>query len=98
VHDSHIDVSCSECEHFALAYADEQADVRLRGWGSCRRPGSGILPDPEVVEKLRVRVQGDEPNALRSNTVGLYRSEPEDGCEFFSDIVLPAATAAEGGG
>ena len=80
--------TCAECQFFGLAYPGEQDTRSLRGWGICVRPGQGGLPPADVLAELRRAVLDGDRAAIRNNPVGLYRSEPEDGCEFFEEIVL----------
>lgn len=90
--------TCAECRFFVLAYPAEQEHRRLRGWGACTREGQETLPPAPALGRLRAAVLDGDRHALRRNTVGLYRSEPEDGCEFFEEPVLPLpATASEVG-
>lgn len=80
--------TCAECRFFGLAYPEDQDNRRLRDWGGCTRPGQSGLPQAVLLDGLRVRILDGDRRALRRNIVGLYRSEPEDGCEFFEEVVL----------
>ncbi len=95
-HDGHVAVSCAGCRLFVLAYPVEQDNARLRGWGYCRRRGGGDPPPAGVIAELRAAVLGADGRALRRNRAGLYRSEPEDGCEYFEELVATRDAVAGG--
>ncbi len=95
-HDGHVAVSCADCRSFVLAYPGEQDEPRLGGWGYCRRPGGAERPPAEVIAELRVAVLGADGQAMRRNRAGLYRSEPEDGCEYFEELVATRDAVAGG--
>ena len=86
MHDTDFD-SCSACRFFGSAYPDDQDNVRLRGWGACLRPGQGEMPPAALLAELRAAALGPDRHALRTNAVGLYRSEPGDACEYFEERV-----------
>lgn len=95
-HDGHVAIACGDCRFFAHAYPAEQDSARLRGWGYCRRPGGADPPPAEVIAGLRAAVLGADGRALRRNRAGLYRSEPEDGCEYFEEFVATRDAVAGG--
>ncbi len=82
--------ACADCRFFRLAYPDEQEEGRLRGWGACARPGQGEFPPVAELLALHEVVLNGDRHAIRRNTVGLYRSEPGDACDYFEEVVLAA--------
>jgi hypothetical protein len=89
-----VGVACADCRFFASAYPEDQEDVRLRGWGYCSRSGGGEQPRAATMVGLRAAVLNGDRHALRRNWVGLYRSEPEDGCEYFVSVALARGAGA----
>lgn len=80
--------ACADCRFFVLAYPEEQEERRLRGWGACTRPGQGEFPPATDVVALHDSVLNGDRHAIRRNSVGLYRSEPGDACDYFEEVVL----------
>lgn len=95
-HDGHVAVACDDCRHFTVAYPQDQDTASLRGWGYCARPAAGVVPGARALSVLRGAVLDGDRNALRRNSAGLYRSDPEDGCEFFEQRARRAAAAGAG--
>lgn len=95
-HDGHVAVSCAHCRSFVLAYPGDQHETRLRGWGYCRRPGGAEPPPAEVIVELRTAVLGADARALLRNRAALYRSDPEDGCEYFREAVATPGAVSGG--
>jgi hypothetical protein len=80
--------SCAGCRFFGLAFPQDQEKRQLRGWGTCTRPGQGALPAAGVLASLGAAMLSDSRLARRENPFGLYRSEPEDGCEYFEETMV----------
>jgi hypothetical protein len=55
----------------------------MHDWGYCREQQPKIR-DPQLAE-LRQACLGGNRSVLRSNTLGLYRTEEDDCCELFHD-------------
>lgn len=77
MHDSHVHGSCAECASFVTLFPPESA---FGDWGYCRQQTSE--PPGVAVESLHSAVAAWGRAALRENQIGLYRTEPDDACDF----------------
>jgi len=77
MHDSHVHGSCAECSSFVTVFPPETA---FGDWGYCRQQTAD--PPIQAVASLQsaVLVTGSAP--LRQNQLGVYRTEPDDACDF----------------
>lgn len=78
MHDSHVHGSCDECSNFVTLFP---VGGRHSEWGYCssQQPAP---PAAEVNPLLEAFLAGNRA-PLRQNTLGIYRSEPDDACDFF---------------
>jgi len=78
MHDSHVHGSCGDCDRFVTPFPTERA---FSDWGYCAEQNQA--PDTVGMAHLHSSVLAGDRAALRQNDFGLYRSEPEDACDFF---------------
>ncbi len=80
MHDSHIHGSCGECASFVAVFSVESG---CDDWGYCveqTRP-----PPAADVARLNSTILAGDRMSLRQNQLGLFRTEPDDACDFFRD-------------
>ncbi len=78
MHDSHVHGSCDECSRFVPVFP---AGSPHQEWGYCRTqqsapPAAGLAP------LIEAYLAGDRA-PLRSNNLGVFRTEEDDACDFF---------------
>ncbi len=81
MHDSHVHGSCGECTSFVAVFPEGS---RLDDWGFCREQSAP--PSPPDLDALRDRALAGDRASLRQNPLGIYRTSPDDACDFFKHL------------
>lgn len=78
MHDSHVHGSCDECASFVTIFPENSPHQE---WGYCRTQ----QPQPHMTELAALvgaYLAGDRA-PLRGNSLGVFRAEEDDACDFF---------------
>ena len=78
MHDGHIHGSCAECVSFVAAFPDWSG---LNDWGYCEKQTTDP-PNPSALAELGNDYLGGDRTLLQQNTLGVFRSEEDDACDF----------------
>lgn len=78
MHDTHVHGSCGECASFVGVFPPS---TRYDEWGYCREQRNPP-PPRDLAPLVEAFLSGDRA-PLRRNPLGVYRTEPDDACEFF---------------
>lgn len=78
MHDGHVHGSCGDCASFVPAFP---AKRDLADWGFCREQDAP--PPPAALVVLHEAYRAGDRGLLQHNQLGLYRTAPDDGCDFF---------------
>jgi hypothetical protein len=81
MHDGHVHGSCGDCAGFVPAFP---AKAGLDGWGYCHDQAA-TPPPPAALTALHDAFRDGDRTPLRQNQFGLYRSEPDDACDFYRE-------------
>lgn len=79
MHDGHVHGSCGDCERFVPAFPTSRS---LDAWGFCLEQQPQPPPSSSLSAIEEAYQQGDRA-PLATNSLGLFRSEPDDACDFF---------------
>lgn len=78
MHDSHVHGSCDECVSFVAIFPK---DTPHQEWGYCRTQQDSPA-EADLTALVGTYLAGDrEP--LRKNSLGVFRAEEDDACDFF---------------
>jgi hypothetical protein len=84
VHDGHShSTSCGECASFVAPFP---GGTGLESWGYCRIQHA-TPPAKRQIEALAAAYRSGNREALRCNHLGIFRTEPDDACDFFKQAV-----------
>jgi hypothetical protein len=78
MHDSVVHGSCDECTSFVAVFPPQTG---CDDWGYCVEQTEP--PTAADVAPLYSTILAGDRAPLRQNQLGLYRTEPDDACDFF---------------
>ena len=81
MHDGHVHGSCGDCAGFVPAFP---ARTGLDAWGYCRDQAP-TPPPPAALAAFHEAFRAGDWTPLRQNQVGLFRTEPDDACDFYRE-------------
>lgn len=81
MHDGHVHGSCGDCAGFVPAFP---AKIGLDDWGYCRDQ-TASPPPVAALAAIRHAFHAGDRALLRQNQLGIYRTEPDDACDFYRE-------------
>lgn len=81
MHDGHVHGSCTECDRFVPAFPTSRA---LEAWGYCLDQQT-TPPADAALSAIEAAFAGGDRRPLAMNTLGLFRTEEDDACDFFRE-------------
>lgn len=81
MHDGHVHGSCYDCDRFVPAFPVSRG---LDDWGFCLEQQPAPPPPASLAALEEAYRQGDR-RTLATNALGVFRSEPDDACDFFRE-------------
>jgi hypothetical protein len=81
MHDGHVHGSCGDCAGFVPAFPPKAG---LDEWGYCRDQVP-VPPPGTALTRIHDAFRAGDRAPLRQNQLGLFRTEPDDACDFFRE-------------
>jgi len=78
MHDGHVHGSCADCTSFVNAFPDWSG---LNEWGYCDKQ-TPAAPEATALATLGADYLKGDRTPLLKNTLGVFRSEEDDACDF----------------